>query len=152
MKIAPMKTHDPYAVDDFTRAYIECALWSENDESTPAGGVPFDQNYSIEDIAPETIGAMIADCQRFQVEQSALLKTAYAPRWAEDSTGKEYRKEDYTPSQAGHDFWLSRNGHGAGFFDRGLGEAGEALQAACGWRTSYPEIDLYIGDDGKIHA
>jgi hypothetical protein len=26
--------------------------------------------------------------------------------------------EDYTPSQMGHDFWLTRNGHGSGFWDR----------------------------------
>lgn len=32
--------------------------------------------------------------------------------------------------QLGHDLWLTRNGHGAGFWDRGLGEVGERLAAA----------------------
>jgi hypothetical protein len=31
---------------------------------------------------------------------------------------------------AGHDFWLTRNGHGAGYWDRGLGALGERLSDA----------------------
>jgi hypothetical protein len=31
------------------------------------------------------------------------------------------------PGQVGHDFILTRNGHGAGFWDRGLGELGKWL-------------------------
>ena len=33
-------------LDAFTQAYVECALWSTCDNSTPSGGVPFDCNYS----------------------------------------------------------------------------------------------------------
>lgn len=135
---------NPYDVDEFTRAYMEAALWSSHDESTPEGGEPMDANYSIEDIAPKTLGEMIADCQRFQVEQSGWLRAAY-------ENGKDRMGGAYDASNAGHDFWLTRCGHGAGFWDRDLGEAGEKLTEACGWKTTFPNIDLYIGDDGKIH-
>ena len=33
----------------------------------------------------------------------------------------------YGYEQAGHDFWLTRTGHGAGFGDRDLGEVGDRL-------------------------
>ena len=49
----------------------------------------------------------------------------------------------------GHDFWLTRNGHGAGFWDRGLGELGQKLTEAT---KTFGTSDLYIGDDGKIYA
>jgi hypothetical protein len=137
---------DPYKVDEFTRAYMECALWSSTD-TVNGEDVNLDDNHCIEDIAPETLGKMIADCQKFQVQYSALLKTAYS---MQHKTREGL--QDYTPSQAGHDFWLTRCGHGAGFWDRGLGEAGEKLTEACGFRTAFDNIDLYIGDDGKIHA
>lgn len=42
------------------------------------------------------------------------------------------------PAQCGHDFLLTRSGHGAGFWDRGLGEVGERLTAA-----SKPYGDTY---------
>ena len=50
----------------------------------------------------------------------------------------------------GHDFWLSRNGHGVGFWDlTELGEVGNALSRAC---TKFQNINLYVGDDGKVYA
>src|SRR5579863_1607678 len=56
--------------DKLLQAYIAAALWSSNDESTPAGGEPFDKNYSPEDLAPETIEMMKADCNRFRAENA----------------------------------------------------------------------------------
>lgn len=129
-------------VDAFTRAYMECALWSSTDEE-----INLDDNHTIEDIAPETLATMIADCAKFQTEYSAILKAAYCCTHCAYDT-----PQGYSPDKAGHDFWLTRNGHGAGFWDRGLGDIGDTLSKACGWKTAYPEIYLYIGDDGKIYA
>ena len=53
------------------------------------------------------------------------------------------------PAQAGHDFWLTRNRHGAGFWDRGLGERGQRLTDAA---HVYGESYLSIGDDGKVYV
>lgn len=53
-----------------------------------------------------------------------------------------------TDSQIGHDFILTRNGHGAGFWDRGLGDRGDRLSDAA---KVYGSIDAYIGDDGKVY-
>jgi len=50
--------------------------------------------------------------------------------------------------QIGHDLWLTRNGHGAGFWDRGLGEKGDALTKIA---TSMGEKHMFWGEDGKIH-
>ena len=50
----------------------------------------------------------------------------------------------------GHDFWLTRNRAGAGFWDRGYDkQAGESLSNAA---MKFPEINLYIGDDGLIYS
>jgi hypothetical protein len=38
--------------------------------------------------------------------------------------------EGIDAGEAGHDFALTRNGHGAGFWDRGLGDAGDRLTNA----------------------
>lgn len=118
-------------LDKFTRAYIEAALWSSNDESEPSGGEPMDKNYTIEDIAEETIKEMARDCENFQVENAK-----YIP--------------DGKITRAGHDFWLTRNGHGAGFWDGDWPErAGYRLTESA---RSYGEYNLYVGDDGKIYG
>lgn len=113
-------------MDKFTRAYIECALWSSCDEHDE----PMDANYSAEDIHADTLAAMVRDCAEFQSNNAELLS-------------------DIDSSQAGHDFWLTRNHHGAGFWDRGLGEVGEELTKAA---HAYGEFDLYVGDDGLIYG
>lgn len=129
-------------IDDFTRAYIECALWSSNDESTPEGGHPLDENYSPEDLAPEALARMVCDCSEFQIRNEELLARAkYRPRAGDEPNDMEL---------AGYDFWLTRNGHGAGFWDGDLDEdVGAALTKAS---EEAGECNLYVGDDGQIHV
>lgn len=51
---------------------------------------------------------------------------------------------------AGHDFWLTRSGHGAGFWDGDWPEpAASTLDKAS---KEFGNVDLYVGDDGQIHA
>lgn len=116
--------------DTFTQAYITAALWSTNDESTPNGGDPLDKNYGPEDFAPETVETIKADCKKFQEEHSEDI--------ASDISG------------AGHDFWLTRNGHGCGFWDGDWpDEIGDRLTEAC---KAYGAVNLSVGDDGKIYC
>ncbi len=127
-------------LDTFTRAYIEAALWSSTDNATPQGGEPLDKNYSASDIAPEAMARIVSDCAKFQVDHGETLGRAYV-------TGNG---DDYGVAQAGHDFWLTRNGHGAGFWDRGLEDVGAALTAAA-HAVPFGSCDLYVGDDGKLY-
>jgi len=128
------------SLETFTQAYIECALWAEMDNSDPnTGGDPLDRNYSADDIAPETLTRIQADCAKFYAANSESWINAYPPAseaWSDDE-------------RAGHDFWLTRNGHGAGFWDRGMGDIGDTLTDAC---KVYREVDLYVGDDGLIYS
>jgi hypothetical protein len=68
-------------------------------------------------------------------------------RFSVDDLSDDLR--DLDAEQTGHDFWLTRNGHGAGFWDRGLGEVGDRLTSAC---RPYGEVDLYVGDDGDLYV
>lgn len=118
-------------VEAATDAYLECALWSSSwsadEDSEP---VNLDEDYSVEDVDPHTYGGLAVEVETF-----------IASEWAD--------LHDLDPAQVGHDFWLTRNGHGAGFWDRGLGERGDRLTKAC---RPYGEVYLYPGDDGRVYA
>lgn len=117
-------------MDPFTIAYIEAALWSSTDESDEQGGEPLDANYGLDDIAKETLASILDDCQTFQRD------------YADDIGGELER--------AGHDFWLTRNGHGAGFWDGDWDDdIGQRLTEAS---DVYGSVDLYVGDDGLIYS
>jgi hypothetical protein len=56
--------------------------------------------------------------------------------------------QDMSPDSIGHNFVLSKNHHGTGFWDRGLGELGDRLHGAC---DSYGETYLFLGDDNRVY-
>ena len=110
-------------------AYVECALWSSTTFDDELDfGTPMDELDA--DISPATLAEMRADVDAFATDNADDLANLDA-------------------EQAGHDFWLTRNGHGAGFWDRGLGAVGDRLTAAA---HVYGSVDLYVGDDGLIYA
>ena len=117
-------------VDDFTRGYITAALWTEEEELQSKGWT---------DLSPETLQKMIDDCAKFQRDNAELLSKAIYKQFGH--TNSEY---------AGQDFWLTRNGHGAGFWDGDLpDEVGDPLTEAC---KAFCETWLCLGDDGKIYS
>ena len=97
--------------DDFLSGYIECILWSES--RNEAG-----DNYETggHRLTRGAKAAMERDCRDFWDAQQVDLKL--------------YLKSGRDIAHAGHDFCLTRNRHGAGFWDRGLGELGDRLTAA----------------------
>jgi hypothetical protein len=129
--------------DQFFRAYVEAALWS----STTGDGTPLDQtdevmrfHQQVDALHSDTVKKMREDCDNFIAAYTDDLELAFT---LYTITGNWT-----TAEQAGHDFWLTRNGHGAGFWDRGIGDVGERLT-----RAAHAEggSDLLIGDDGLIH-
>lgn len=75
------------------KAYIITALWSETGDNCE----PLDDNYSIKNIPQATLDTMAAELAAFLIEATPYINGDY--------------------DGAVHDFWLTRNGHGAGFWD-----------------------------------
>ena len=98
-----MKT--PERLDDFTLAYIEAALWSSNDDATNRAGNRSIPTTASTILTPTPLRRWAEDCRRFQEENAADLALYDHPEWTAAELG-------------GHDFWLTRNGHGCGFWDR----------------------------------
>ncbi len=127
-------------MDEFTKAYIETALWASMDETTPHNDAPPAEIYTTEDIAPETLTVMQADCARFQAENAADL-----------AAGPLRHGPDYGPEgHAGHDLFLTRCGHGVGYWDGDWAEPAATRLTEAAERLG--EFTLYVGDDGRIYG
>ena len=126
-------------LDAFTRSYIETAIWiSTVPGDNPNCDDPMDDEYSASDLAEETLRRMADECEQFQEEALKLV-------WAATKLTMNRKEQE----QMGHDFWLTRNGHGAGFWD---GDYPEPLgQELTELSKSYGECSLYVGDDGQIY-
>jgi hypothetical protein len=113
---------------------VDTALWStvaflpgDSEEDDPR---PLDENYGPEDVDPDTLNTLLADVAGFVAENYGDIRAA--------------RLDAGT---VGHNFWLNREGHGAGFWDLGLDAIGSRLSDSC---RAYGSFDLYVGDDGKV--
>lgn len=104
------------ALDEFTRGYLDCAEWLLDDE------VDRDK---LRGWTKRAIGKAAADCAAFQRDNASLLERY------EDATGRDM-------ASAGHDFFLTRNGHGTGFWDRGDDPVLETLSGAA---SAYGQAD-----------
>ena len=125
---------DNAIVERVYNAYLECALWSSHGDNT--GEYLDTLGYSVGDIAEDTLAVMYSDCERFYFDNQELLDNL--------------RDAGLTDcDKIGHDLWLTRNWHGAGFWDRGLGDAGETLTQAA---HVMGEFGLYVGDDNRVYG
>ena len=109
-------------LETFLTAYIEAALWSTSG-TDPEGN----ELESLEDfeVAPETEDRMRRECARFLETYGHLI--------SEDTRL----------------FWLTRNGHGCGFWDGDWAPGVEDLLTEASKR--FGEAYLYVGDDGLVH-
>ncbi len=110
-------------LDTFTRSYIETMLWESS--GGPEGDTPLDRNYDVSDFDPDTLKRILADTAAFQEEGS---------EWYDDS------------KQAGHDFWLTRVGAGAGFWDGDYPEPQATLLTNLSKRFGH--VDVVEGEYG----
>lgn len=133
---------DRSKLDAFTTAYIDAALSTSTDESREDGGDPLDRNYNVWDLSPLTLRRAFEVCSAFQRQNHDAI--ARAVSWREDQglPGNGW-------AQAGYDFWLTRNGHGTGFWDDGRWPEmeGKLLDAAS---KAAGAVDLLLDDNGKI--
>lgn len=124
----------------FARGYLECAIWAdacnidtgERDETASAmdyndGGI----------VWPDDV---IEHWSEVSAELSAFLLENRADIIAYVAAGRDLE-------HAGHDLWLTRNGHGAGFWDRGLGELGDRLTDAAHKMGGRP---CFVGDGPTV--
>lgn len=89
----------------FIQAYIEAMLFIHHD----------DEELTLSEKCKEV---SVRDCTSFFDNNSVLLS-------------KANEMFNYGYDQAGHDFYFTRNGHGVGFWDRGIGQIGLVLTDNC---------------------
>lgn len=106
----------------FTVAYAHALLWADTFTESESGEIERDSvtpedwqtpaaGWQLDAFSEESRRDIESDCADFVAAQWSDLRTL-------------------DPEQSGHDFLLTRNRHGAGFWDRGLGDVGERLTRA----------------------
>lgn len=97
---------------EILKHYLVAALWTEEEEIG---------TFSVEEVSDESKKIALKIIHKF-LKQAIHLLT-----------------EDWTDEQIGHDLWLTRGGHGAGFWDRDLPN-GKAISDICDTMRFHGEV------------
>ena len=119
-------------IQTITQHYLIAALWSTVDYET---GDHLDDNYSLSDVSSNLQQSTEKDVKLF-IELSQPIFDKYK------SVVDEFYIND---EQIGHDLLLTRNGHGAGFWDRSWGNLGDELTSLV--NGHFKEVNLFVNDD-----
>jgi hypothetical protein len=126
---------------DFWRGFIDCLIWQATD----------DEGTSLDDLGADVsmidtgdLKSIWGECYSFfQQTEHLITDDNYASRLPSDV--------DSVFEIAGHDYCLTRNGHGAGFWDGDWSnDIGEILSA---FANEHPAIYVdYEGEGSPIHV
>lgn len=113
--------------DLFVKEYLIAALWADLLEEN--------KGYTIDNIAASSIDKARKDCEKFTTNNAADIDRA---------------TKQTSLAHVAHDFWLTRNHHGAGFWDGDYTKKlGERLTKQA---HKFNELSVYIGDDGLVYV
>lgn len=112
------------------RGFFTAAFWTADDEAP--GGMDYRDTGNADDLFerlhPGNREKMLARIAAWTKENLPLLEEAIDEGGLDDE-------------QIGHDLHLTAQGHGTGFWDRGLGELGERLTEAAK-RFGYYDVSI----------
>lgn len=145
MSTTPAPILEGFDLAEATKHAAIAILWSTStyDEEGNFTGNLDDDDDALADIDPVDYARLSLDILGFVITNVADLRQVWHGK------SNLYLAESflYDNAQLGHDFALTRDGHGAGFWDRGLGVIGDRLTDAA---KVYGSTGATRGDDGTI--
>jgi len=138
-------------IQEIINSYLNCAIWTdeenlkEDDDNMNRETYKMDKEYWDESEIKELISNPNLNIHNF--DEDSVIKTYLDIKKFLNLVGSAVN--DIDESDIGYDLWLTRNHHGAGFWDRGydvkisdiLTKTAESLGTA----------HLYIGDNGILY-
>jgi len=115
-------------LSEFVAGYVECALWLARDNQSYEP-LDLDVHEWFGSVPADVLAEMRADCEAF-------FASAEEEGWLED---------ERSAHRAGHDFFLTRNRHGAGFWDGDWAHGDELTELAHPYGTQELIVDEETG-------
>lgn len=115
--------------------YLECQLWAQLDYDNPScechaddpqgafHNFNLDERYGVDDVDPEYVDGLTDEFSALVTEHPLAVRMFLGERGLREQPSRQFDRNELF----GHDFYLTREGHGAGFWDRGLGTLGDYL-------------------------
>lgn len=127
--------------DEFVEGYVSAACWANligTGEDAESGSDPGE--YGTDNLDPLELTAIRDMCSAW-IDTNARALALYVEEIPNVPDGTPWER-------AGHDLWLTRNGHGAGYGDRGVSTGDELAEAARKLGEASPPM---LNEDGTVN-
>ncbi|UTN91454.1 hypothetical protein SEA_OUTIS_91 [Gordonia phage Outis] len=136
-----------HGVESIARGYVDALCWTQRDvaasadDDTDGDQTLRDLGYGYDELHPDTRDRIIAELTDVVTAHPLAVRMYGAARTFSFGDGNVWE-------HFGHDYLLTRDGHGAGFWDRGLGELGDYLTSIADAAGEHEELwrDLADGE------
>lgn len=119
------------ATQQIKAGYIECMIWADSPTDEDSIEIEYD------DISDSLNNIIVDDIEKFVSLADKLINEVL-------------EVDGYNLENVGHDFWLTRNGHGAGFWDGDLpNELGDKLTTIA---ESFKTFNLWVNDSYELEG
>jgi hypothetical protein len=125
-------------LNDFSNAYVEAIMFTEFNCDNPEL-----QDKGLWDFSIESLKKIIEDCASFENAYLCAIEVHNG------QTDPDMEEVEVYRTQAGHDFWLNRNFHGTGFWDR-KEYYGQLKDNLSDMAHSYGEVYVGLDDKGEV--
>jgi hypothetical protein len=148
-------------MDSFTTACLEAFLGLSSDDNERS----LDENYSVDDIDPEVVAKLTAECEQFQTDHATDLEMSELD---DDEAGKRFahqrngsgigfwdavsQLESVAYCDAHNDAMVSRDFSKRDNLKNTVNDPYHACQRLADASDAYSHFDMYVGDDGKIYG
>lgn len=129
-------------VDAMVTGYLEAVLWTQTDydrDDDSTGEPMLDANYDVDDIDPEYVAKVRVEFAEL-IQAYPLAVRMYLNSARDNRLSLPFNDLSDRSALFGHDYLLTRDGHGAGFWDRCLGELGDYLTDIAKHSGSHDEL------------
>ena len=130
-------------VNPTVQALAETILYTECDNN----GTPLDRNYGVTDFDEKSLETLYREFQEFIQVVEKQITEKIGDNW--DSVDDFYDLMQPSENQTEYDYILTRNRHGAGFWDGDW--ASEVSQILTDAAQDQFKTCAYVGEDGKIY-
>lgn len=119
-------------IEDIVIGYLEAQLWAGLDlgrEDESGNNPPLDEHYDRSDIEETYIDSLRVEIRDLVAAHPLAVRMylSHVSTCARVTAGFGIVDRAITSEYFGHDLYLTREHHGTGFWDRGLGELGAYL-------------------------
>lgn len=142
-------SENSFDIKEIMKHYLACAVWTEEEQIAQSEEEDITDKYGDSEEINDMIPRDEISVENFSDDSKIKAYMDIKKFLSMDGVQDIFAQNDIDASDIGNDLWLTRNGHGTGFWDRDYDEEDvEVLTKAC---REMGGSDVYLGDDGKLH-